>query len=64
MENNYFFNPIKIFRDNLSNGKIQYGIAVGFNDGLISEAIADDLDFIWYDNGSIIIKLTFVILPI
>ena len=49
MENNYFFNPIKIFRDNLSNGKIQYGIAVGFSDGLISEAIADDLDFIWYD---------------
>jgi len=49
MDNNYFFNPIIKFRDNLNNGQIQYGIAVGFDDGLVSEAIADDVDFIWYD---------------
>ena len=49
MDNNYFFNPMIKFRDNLNNGQIQYGIAVGFDDGLVSEAIADDVDFIWYD---------------
>ena len=49
MKNNIFFNPIKKFRDNLKDGQIQYGISVGFNDGLVSEAIADDVDFLWYD---------------
>ena len=49
LENNIFFKPAIKFWNNLDVGQIQYGISITFNDALLSESIADNVDFLWYD---------------
>jgi len=49
MENNKFFEPVITFRKNLDLGRTQYGISITFNDSLLSDSVADNVDFLWYD---------------
>ena len=37
------------FRSRLNAGELQIGAGVTFNDPLVSEALADSADFLWFD---------------
>jgi 2-keto-3-deoxy-L-rhamnonate aldolase RhmA len=43
------FDGIRQFRDQLRAGKPVVGIAVTFNDPVVSDALADCVDYLWYD---------------
>jgi 4-hydroxy-2-oxoheptanedioate aldolase len=49
MEKHNYFEPAITYRNNLDLGRTQFGISITFNDSLLSEAIADNVDFLWYD---------------
>jgi 2-keto-3-deoxy-L-rhamnonate aldolase RhmA len=41
--------PINVFREKMRQGQLCLGTGVTFCDPLVTEAVADDVDFLWYD---------------
>ena len=41
--------PIARFRQSMRDGRLQIGAGIGFTDPLVSDALADSLDFLWID---------------
>lgn len=44
-----FFDPIARFRQRLAAGETLIGVSIALTDPQVSEAMADSLDFLWYD---------------
>lgn len=44
-----FFDPIARFRQRLAAGETLFGVSLAFTDPQVSEALADSVDFLWYD---------------
>jgi len=41
--------PIARFRQSMRDGRLQIGAGIGFTDPLVSDSLADSLDFLWID---------------
>jgi 2-keto-3-deoxy-L-rhamnonate aldolase RhmA len=41
--------PIERFRQSMREGRLPVGVMIGFTDPLVSDAIADSIDFLWID---------------